>query len=285
MNRRVVVVVMSAMICLGCQTTDPYWGVNGPIHTHELPFQKKDRGDTSIPIDQFVRQVFTDRVPVGEIRKYQRETAIKVLSPLLKKKDCGSEADDGPVCSNSVTALGVIGGDEARKAILDFLKRGEVSDFRAKTSALIALGYWVNTTETEKDQGNVNAVIDSLQSCIGTTNKGFEKFQREYKSSQEEGCPVALPAPGKQERRIRRAAILALALSGSTTVKKVRDTLEIKLKEAPVGSSFRAFIIEALRSHKRIARIGLVCFYEPKDQEMSKECKDRWTGKPFIDIR
>lgn len=274
MNKRIMMMILAGSMLFGCAGKNfpneyPYYGIK---HRHFFDISRLWESDREAGIERFLRQAFVGNMPINEMNKFSGDDDVETLSDLLETK-CGKDQKSYPLCSNIVVTLGVIGGGKAGKAIRTFLNKSEVTDFRSKTDGLMALGYWIN--DAEENDNDPSEVITGLISCISDNS---------YKSVLFPGVPPGVP-PGlepcpintddkkltSEERDVVRSAIIGLGLSGSTKDKRVINTLQTLLGNAPANTSFHALIMEALKAHGTIALDGLVCYYERR----SRECHER----------
>lgn len=143
-----------------------------------------------IPVNQFVRQAFIHGPPLDQMKAYANDPKnVKRLLKMLDEPDCKKGAAEGPVCSNVLTTLGVIGGKETIDPLLTFLVGDKTKDFRNKTDAVKAIGLWINSNSVglRKDKDDVDT---------GSVFEGLLMFVREHK--------IATAAPQKRSSTITR---------------------------------------------------------------------------------
>lgn len=256
---------------------------------------------------------------IQKIRAYAKEqTTISELKIILRDGCTGKKIDE-TLCSNIVITFGVLATPEALLEIRKFLEQGsQESDLRVKTDAIRSLGIWANIRnkilneqgENAKENGDlIKGVLETLvmQAGEGVERSDTSESQRILQPpSHVEGIAESsknksgafsgnlLKNLGKMDqikwgRRLRRAALQGLAFSGSKQFVQIENeskSIEVKkyleslLAQAEVGTSFRAFMLEILTAHNIIARVGVECYFEQRnDQERSDECNARWTGK------
>lgn len=248
----------------------------------------------------------------------QNQNTIPELMKLLRD-GCKGKNIDEHLCSNIVTTLGVLATPEALTGIREFLEQGsQESDLRVKTDAIRSLGVWVNIRnqilkgqdENAKEHGDL--IKGVLESLVVQASEGVEKTDTSESQnilqppSHVDGIAESSKNKSgafsenllknlekidqiKWARRLRRAALQGLAFSGSKQFGQiengikdieVKTYLESLLAQAEVGTSFRAFMLEILTAHNIIAKVGVECYFEQRnDQERSDECNAQWAGK------
>jgi hypothetical protein len=265
MNKRVfmVVIVMVGVLVVGWHPSSLSLAKEtyreGPSPLPSKSSQTKEE------VEEFVSRVFVDGLPFTEMKKRGDSKTVKALSELLDEK-CGANGEGHPFCSNIVAWLGVIGGVEAGESLQRFLRKKDVSDFKAKTDASMALGYWIHESKGAVDDSDL---FSTVINCLMAQS---ERLLREEEERTVKANPCADAADDAQQRRLGIAATIGLGLSGDP---RVEGTLQTLLKDAAVGSSYRAMIITALEAHNRIAAHGLVCYYERGSRACRESVKQR----------
>lgn len=267
--------------------------------------RKSAVGILLVPIKEFVSQSFPSPLPFQhfqKIRAYAQdpETVPKLIS--LLEENCESKNIDEHqrLCSNIVTTLGVLGSPTSLSRIREFIDQGiSGSNLRVLTDAVRALGIGVNVNveyqikdialmssdqksyaDTSKKTNEMNDILGKLLDLASIGQKKSKTLDEMPKVSKDDERMET------RFRRLRRAALQGLALSGtmplgekaeSSQGNEIKKHLEHLLAEAKAGTSYRAFIIELLNTHNIIAKVGLACYLElENDQERSDECKARW---------
>lgn len=262
---------------------------------------------TDLPkVEEFVRQIFLHGVPYVEANRYD-STAVPTLTDMLV------DPDEKPHWSNIVVTLGIIGDQEgvqdALTAILTFVNLGflnleerqpSLPDFRAKTSGLMAVGYWINKSKNEQLNTQIiqelSDVIDKSNLVGKSSNEKPDDYSNEKpdnnsneRVSESSGNP---DQPGEAEmirntpirplteifsglkdkddefkRQFGRTAIIGLALSGNPeAMKELRSFFDKAEADLPL----RALIREAIEANITIADVGLVCYYNEESSECEK---------------
>lgn len=90
-------------------------------------------------VEDFVHRVYIHGVPFEQAKRYKSKADVKTLTAILQ--DHSQER----YWANAVSTLGIIGTPEASEQLVSFVSRGEgnlsPAAFRAKTSAVVAMGY------------------------------------------------------------------------------------------------------------------------------------------------
>ncbi|WP_133511046.1 hypothetical protein [Candidatus Thiosymbion oneisti] len=194
-------------------------------------------GASQGPIKEFVRQVPIDSLPYAEASEYDAS----VVPTLLRMLKDPREQD---YWSNIVATLGIIGDERAVEPMIAFIERLDEgtlnrSQRRAKTSAMMALGYLVNKSGNRRA---LDYLITNLTLPVRTEGFLVEQF----------GATA--------ERELNKYAVMGLALSGN---RKAAEALE-SIRNSPELSDDRAaqeMISEALATNKKIADKGLAEYY------------------------
>ena len=210
------------------------------------PAMAQRRESGLMDISDFVRQVFIHGVPYEEASRYDSSVVLRLLEML---NDPAEEAH----WPNIVVVLGMIGDERAVDPLISFIEAdlsGEVSSqrYRAKTAALMALGYLINKT------GNRKALAYLTQSIRPQTWEardvvGIAPFQADV---------------AERNTDFSKHAILGLALSGHPEAAPALRSLQ---QPAPTETQrvFQAeagdLVSEALEEHAKIAREGLASYY------------------------
>ena len=250
---------------------------------------------TDLPVEKFVRQIFLHGVPYVEANKYDPSAAVPKLTEMLV------DPDEKAHWSNIVVTLGIIadqeGLEDAITAILTFvflkLEEGQPSlpDFRAKTSALMAIGYWINKSENEEPN---KILIQLLSDVIDESNLVGKSSNEKPDDYSNKGLPERSRNPDQRgetkmtlnthirplteifsaleedelKRQVGRTAIIGLALSGNPVA---MNELRILFDKAEADPPVRALIREAIEANITIADVGLVCYYNEESPECEKD--------------
>jgi hypothetical protein len=197
-------------------------------------------------IRDFVRQVFIHGVPYEEASRYDSS----VVPTLLEMLNNPAEKAHWP---NIVVVLGMIGDERAVDPLISFIEAdysGDLSTelYRAKTAALMALGYIINKTGNRK-------ALSYLMSSLHPETWGARDVV---------GIAPFQGDTAERNTDFSKHAILGLALSGHPEAAQALRSLQ---QPAPTEAQ-RAFqaeagdlVSEALEEHAKIAREGLASYY------------------------
>ncbi|TPK49604.1 hypothetical protein FJ492_00460 [Mesorhizobium sp. B2-5-4] len=199
------------------------------------PQAQTDNGAPLRDVRAFVRQVFIHGLPYKEAGLYQASA----IPPLLAMLQDPTESDSW---ANVAVLLGMIGDERVVEPLISFIQAEpgptglSAARYRAKTSALMALGYLVNRT------GNQGALAYLQQST------------RPEVWAQRGAMGIAPFQASTSERDVdfSKQAILGLALSGrpeaAQTLRAIQDPALADLAS------------EALKEHQKIASEGLASY-------------------------
>lgn len=202
-------------------------------------------------VRDFVRRTFIHGVPFDQAQQFNNPEAIQALLSMLQ--DPAEEA----YWPNVVVTLGMTGNAEVAQPLSAFVERGEgvmsPPVYRAKTSALMALGYVVGKTGRQE-------VVNYL-----VTKSSPQSWRRLNWTG-----PFA-PDAEARNLQLSQSAIMALGLSGDSRARNALLNLE------RVNSSFRsgaATILsetsrEALKENLEAQILGL-------DRYTLKGIRERW---------
>lgn len=206
-------------------------------------------------VEAFVRRIYPHGLPYEAARRYGPE-AVATLAPMLRDP---AEALYWP---NIAVAIGAAGGQDAAPILISFVEDpgiggGAVSEDavqRAKTSALMALGYLANAAKSR-------IALTYLASGLSLSS---------WDRAPEPEMPVA--AKARRDRAFAKHCALGLALSGAP---EARAALERQRQESMLASSAQRFLgvdrpldpellASALETHAEVAEMGLEAYYRAK---------------------
>lgn len=189
----------------------------------------------------FVHQTFIHGVPYEQASRFTSSDATVLLGMLGDPQERAS-------WPNIVVTLGIIGDERAVDPLISFFSR-EVSgtlsssEYTAKTSALMSLGYLINRSRNLKA---LTYLIDSL------TPETWAARKLNWASPYH-------PAEADRNQQLTAMAVVGLALSGHPTARGALVALQTRIG---AGAPDRALVEEALRAHEIIARDGLAAYYK-----------------------
>ncbi|OGG46038.1 MAG: hypothetical protein A3F84_01840 [Candidatus Handelsmanbacteria bacterium RIFCSPLOWO2_12_FULL_64_10] len=189
----------------------------------------------------FVRQTFIHGVPYEQASRFTSADATVLLEML-------GNAQERAFWPNVVVTLGVIGDERGVDPLIAFFNR-EVSgtlsssEYSAKTSVLMSLGYLVNRSKNLKA---LTYLVDSLNPETWATRR--LNWVSPYH-----------PTEAERNQQLTAMAVMGLALSGHPIAREALVALQARLG---AGAPERALVEEALRAHEVIAREGLAAYYK-----------------------
>jgi len=211
-------------------------GFNGKIRASEMD------------IKDFVRQTFIHGVPFEKANRYGASDVDTLLGML-------ADRSQENYWSNIIVTLCIIGDERAVDPIIAFIKSstGQLShsQYTAKSSAIMALGYLINKSGNRK-------ALDFLKESLNPDTW----VQRGVRWSSPYQASVA-----DRDLQLSTMAVLGLALSGNSEAKEAL----LSLQRAPKTEAAKKFqaqvsdvIGEALSANKIIAEEGLAEYYRKK---------------------
>lgn len=205
-----------------------------------------------VAIKDFVRLTFIHGVQYEEATKYGSDAVPTLLAMLADP----AEEQQWP---NIVVVLGMLGDERAVDPLIAFVGKGaegvlSEAHYRAKTSAVMSMGYLINKTGNRKA---LTYLKESVETSVWT------KRETAWTS------PFH-PAASERNLRLSKMAILGLALSGHP---EARETLR-SLQQPATTAAAREFqaqvgdlVSEALNAHEAIAKEGLAGYYRKSKPE------------------
>jgi hypothetical protein len=193
-------------------------------------------------IRQFVHQTFIRGVPYGEAVRFDPATAVPALLAMLA--DHTEEAH----WPNIVVTLGMLGDDRALGPLIQFLERDGAggplpqTQYAAKTSVLLSLGYLVNKTGNQRA---LSYLKDSLQPDVWRMRQ--VNWVSPYHNTVERNLQLS------------KMAVIGLGLSGYPSAAEALRSLQAP-PTTEVGRRFNAVISEALSAHEAISKEGLAAY-------------------------
>jgi hypothetical protein len=194
------------------------------------------------PVERFVRHSF-EFVPYNIARHYSA-AAVDTLVTMLHS------AAEREHAANIVAVLGAIGDERAYESIIGVIEMGSQSDasseaFRAKTSALLALGYLAHHNRDAARPYAYLQIHARPAAWIGTAR-----------------TPTRLAT----NRAIASAstALLGIALSGRSDATDFLNAERTRVAAAdatPAEKNMRATVDEAIRVAEIVSRVGLAEYY------------------------
>lgn len=201
-------------------------------------------GATKPAITEFVHRNYAEGIPFEVASSYTREDAEKLIAML-------DNPDEKPYFTNIVVALGMIGDPIAVQPLRSFVEKGEGSidpqTLRAKTSALIALGYVVN-------RHNDESALAYLAQGLNPRNWKEKKLK------------WTLRGIGDLEQRnisLIKASALGLGIAGTQEAASALNSAQFTIESIdPTTSTVVNPVIQhALTVNKAVQREGLLNYH------------------------
>ncbi len=191
-------------------------------------------------IQDFVHQIYIEGIPYEAANVYD-STAVPTLMEML------ADTTEAPYWANIAVTLCIIGDPSYVDPLLDFIKadEGTLSDdiYRAKSSAVMALGYLINKTGDEKA---LNYLIESIDP--GAWAQREVQYVGPYQASTE-----------ARDLNLSTMAMLGLALSGRPEALEALGSVTVP--EGVVDDPLAAVAAAAREAHQQIATDGLAEYY------------------------
>ena len=217
-------------------------GVGGGIASG----QTGTSGDVTSDIRSFVRRLYIYGVPYQRARAYGTAQLPTLRAMLV---DPGQAA----YWSNIVTVMSIIGDESIASDLLKFVRTGggkiSPEHYRAKATAIVSLGYLINKTGSPTALNFLSKGLDpdAWPSLVGSNLASYQKSVDE------------------RDEHLTQKAILGLALSGHPRAKDLLQNL-LNSPATPGQQKFRdanrEVIEDALEEHEKVARLGLLKYYE-----------------------
>jgi hypothetical protein len=232
---------------------NPYLGtterrVNGAecsAFTGQAQGAANSHGGTPKPgIVEFVHRTYAEGIPFEVASSYSREDAQKLIAML-------ESPDEKPYLTNIVVTLGMIGDPAAVQPLRSFIEKGEgyidPQTLRAKTSALIALGYVVN-------RHNDESALTYLAQGLNPKNWRDKNLKWTLRGAED-----------AEQRNISliKASALGLGISGTPEAATALNSAQFTIRAVdPTASSAVNPVIEhALSVNKTIQHEGLLKYH------------------------
>ena len=193
-------------------------------------------------IQDFVHQIYIEGIPYEAANVYD-STAVPTLMEML------ADTTEAPYWANIAVTLCIIGDPSYVDPLLDFIKadEGTLSDdvYRAKSSAVMALGYLINKTGDEKA---LNYLIESLDPNAWAQRE--VQYVGPYQAS-----------TAARDANLSTMAMLGLALSGRPEAAEALRNMPTTGFEAMTAEGVTSVAEAALEAHQQIVADGLVEYY------------------------
>lgn len=193
-------------------------------------------------IKDFVHQFYFEGIPYEAASAFEPAVVPELMEML-------SDPNEMPYWANIVVTVCIIGDPEYVDPLISFINsdEGTLSDevYRAKSSAVMALGYLINRSGDEKA---LSYLIDSLDPDAWT--------QREV---QYRGPFQANTAA--RDANLSTMAMLGLALSGTEEAAEALRGMTKTGFEAMTEENVTVLVDGALETHEQIAAEGLAEYY------------------------
>ncbi len=197
-------------------------------------------------IRDFVHQIYIEGMPYEAANAYD-STAVPTLMAML------ADSTESPYWANIAVALCIIGDPIYVDPLIDFIKadQGTLTDeiYRAKSSAIMALGYLINKTG---DENALNYLIESIDPGVWAQRE--VQYVGPYEASTE-----------TRDLNLSTMAMLGLALSGRPEALEALS--RVTVPEGAVDDPLAGVAAAAREAHQQIAADGLVEYYRNQDNQ------------------
>lgn len=235
------------------------------LHEKAAANQEQTSAPYRQDIVEFVRQTFIHGVPYEQASKYDAS----VVPMLLRMLSDPKEESHWP---NIVVTLGIIGEEKSSQSLINFLTVGEGrlshSQYIAKSSVLMALGYLINKTGSERSLAYLKESLDP-----DVWARRNVRWVSPYHTTRAE-----------RDLQLSTMAVMGLALSGHSSARGWLLDLQ-KPATSEVAKKFRAAVADvvalALRDHEIIAKEGLLSYYR-KSRTPSETPRPRYETTPIV---
>ncbi len=200
----------------------------------------------AMDVKDYVRQTFIRGIPYEQALQHYGVDDVPALKEMLK------DPADINAWGNAIVLLEILGDESDLPAIVEFIERdpgGEYSviHHRAKTGAIMGLGYLINHTKSTKA---LNYLSTSLQTSSWDQRKvsGLSRLHATY---------------DERNVELSKYAILGLALSGTPEAASALKRLQA---QKSTNSRFQAqvdsLVESAISENEKIAKQGLFEYYD-----------------------
>ena len=197
-------------------------------------------------IRDFVHQIYIEGMPYEAANAYD-STAVPTLMEML------ADSTEAPYWANIAVVLCIIGDPIYVDPLIDFIKadQGTLTDeiYRAKSSAIMALGYLINKTG---DENALNYLIESIDPGVWAQRE--VQYVGPYEASTE-----------ARDLNLSTMAMLGLALSGRPEAMEALS--RVTVPEGAVDDPLAGVAAAAREAHQQIAADGLVEYYRNQDNQ------------------
>ena len=208
-----------------------------------LPTEASSAGRTSMPVEEFVSQIYFEGLPLEHAMNYEAEDTAVLLEML-------EDARQALYHENIALTLGMIGDAYAVEPLISYIStEGDGlmsrSEYKGKVGAVMALGYLVNLSGSDRALSYLSQIAES-----GSRTK----FSMEAET-----------APGENARDLSKYAIFGLGLSGHPkAAEHLRSLVDLKgtPTEGSVSAEVEEVIVQSLQEHDKVSRHGLRQYYE-----------------------
>lgn len=201
--------------------------------------------DAAMSIDRYVKQTFIRGIPYEEaVQRYSAKDA-PVLVAIL------NDTAEAEHWANAAVMLEIVGGEAYLKDIIEFIERdpgGEftVEHYRAKTGAIMGLGYLIHQTHSSRA---IRYLSESVQ-------------PNAWEKRDVAGLSALHITYEERNRDMSKYAVLGLALSGNDEAAEVLKRLQRdKFSDALMQQQVENLIDEALEANAEISQKGMVDYY------------------------
>jgi len=196
--------------------------------------------EKQMDIREYVQQVFVRGVPYNEAREYSA-SSIPALAEMLR------DPEQSEHWANIVVMMEIIGDESVLKNVVEFIERDPGGEYtqayhRAKTGAIMGLGYLIHNTKSKKALAYLK---ESLRPGVWQT-RGMEGLSRLHSTAEERDADFS------------KYGLLGLALAGTPESAAVLGSLK---SARPESSGFKAqdadMLDFLLEQNNNIARKGM----------------------------
>ncbi len=195
-------------------------------------------------VGDFVHQIYVEGIPYEAANAYGADAVPTLLAML-------ADTSEAPYWANVAVTLCIIGDESALDSLIGFIESdapGELSDavYRAKSSAVMALGYLINKTGNERA---LNYLVESAQPA------NWEAKNLTWRGPFQ-------PNMDTRNVNLSTMAMLGLALSGRPEAAEALRTLSPDNFPRDFQPQVSGLIEVALEAHQQIAEQGLATYYQ-----------------------
>ena len=217
-----------------------------------------------LDVESFVRKIYISGIPYDEANSYTSANVPTLLEML-------QDESESPYWGNIVVTLSIIGDDKALDPIIQFIEKQEEeelldADYRAKSGALLSLGYLINKT------GNMRAIdylVESIDPSVWEKRNVFWRTRVHNNVEARDADLSSLAILGLAlSGRPEAAEAINLDLGTEDNLQPVIEKLQPAVRQLPPAVS--GLVEAALETYQQVAADGLSEYYRKSASNLER---------------